>query len=312
MKKLVYSLLALFMLIGLFSCEKTNNLNGIITLEDNLKAAVSEVISTNADFIGTQDIHSTSIDLYNGLDGAILDKTLKHGGPKHFKIPHLNSCATVTVSDSVYPKEIIIDYGTDCSDKHHHTISGKIIINISDTLTKAGAIKTVLFQDFYIDSMKVEYNASYKNMGQNADGNWVIENTSEQSIHLEDSTVISKINNETITWVDGYGTTDKEDDKYYKEGSGSISINDSLTYSRTITTPLLYDKSCDFIVSGVVELYKKGNTVVIDYGDGTCDNIATVTTNGETEEISLKSNEFKGNGKFRKQCNGFGHKKGHH
>jgi hypothetical protein len=117
---------------------------------------------------------------------------------------------------------------------------------------------------------------------------------------------MSEVNAETITWISGFETTDKEDDIYYKSGSGTLSINDTLTYSRTITTPLLYDKSCEYIISGTVELYKKGNTVVIDYGDGTCDNIATVTTDGTTEEISLKSHEFDKHGTFRHHCKGFG------
>jgi hypothetical protein len=312
MKSLIFSAFVALVMLGLYSCEKTDSLDGTVTLEDNLKAAVSDVISTKMDVVSTQDIQSSSVDTYKGLNGAILDNTLKSGGLMHFKIPHLSKCATVTVSDSVYPKEIIIDYGTECSDGHHHSISGKIIINISDSLTKAGAIKTVLYQDVYIDSMKIEYNASYKNLGKNAEGNWVIESSSDQIVTLADGTVISNHDNETTTWLDGYGTTAKEDDKFYKSGSGTININDSLTYSRKITTPLLYDRSCDYILSGVVELYTKGNTVVIDYGNGTCDNVATVTTNGTTEEISLDSHEFGQYGLFRKHCSGFGHHGGKH
>ena len=87
-----------------------------------------------------------------------------------------------------------------------------------------------------------------------------------------------------------------------------MAINDTASYIRTIKTPLFYDTDCEFIKSGIVELNRKGNITVIDYGDGTCDDKATVTTNGTTEEINLHSNKFKEGGKFGKHSHGFGHK----
>jgi hypothetical protein len=83
------------------------------------------------------------------------------------------------------------------------------------------------------------------------------------------------------------------DDKYYKTGYGSITVDDSIIYSRSITKALLIDKSCKYnILSGTILLFKKGNTVTIDYGDGSCDSVATITTEGSTEEISLSTGKF--------------------
>jgi hypothetical protein len=55
-------------------------------------------------------------------------------------------------------------------------------------------------------------------------------------------------------------------------------------------------------------LTKNGSTAVIDYGDGTCDNKATVTIDGETEEISLHSHKFHKGGHFDNHFKGFGNK----
>ncbi len=47
--------------------------------------------------------------------------------------------------------------------------------------------------------------------------------------------------------------------------------------------------SCRFIKSGSIEIQVgEKSPIVIDYGDGVCDNKATVTKDGETREILLK------------------------
>jgi hypothetical protein len=51
--------------------------------------------------------------------------------------------------------------------------------------------------------------------------------------------------------------------------------------------PLLKKMSCRWIVSGTIEMQAGENLVILDYGDGECDNIATITVNGETTEITL-------------------------
>lgn len=311
MKNKFFLGILVFALVGLQSCqksEKTDTITATASLENNLKAAVSEIVSTSVNEIGLQDVHGICMDKFDGFGDAIKIGTMGKHGMGHFKFPHMSDCATVTVNDSVYPKEIIIEYNAGCTDHSKHTISGKIIITISDTLSKVGATKTIVFQDIYIDSVNVELNASYKNLGVNADSNWVIQNIYSQKITLTDGTVLSKINQDTLEWLSGFGTTKKDDDIFLRTGSGSINMNDSLIYSRKITTPLLFDKSCEFILSGVIELYKAGTTVVIDYGDGTCDDIATVTTDGSTEEINLRSHNFSEKGEFRKHCHGFGHR----
>jgi hypothetical protein len=310
MKNLFISTALALMLVGMQSCQKSEStdVKDSANLDNNLKAAVSEVISANVDENLLQDLHGICMEKYDGFGDAIRINPGTFHGMSHFRIPGLSECATISVSDSVYPKEIIIDYGEACSDIRNHTISGKIIISISDKLFNLGAVKTVVSQDLFIDSIAVDLNESYKNLGINADSNWIILRTSDIVLTLEDNTVLVKSGVDTMKWVSGFGTTQKDDDIFYETGSGSISINDTLIYSRTITSPLLIDRSCEFILSGTIELYKDGNTVIVDYGDGTCDSIATVTTNGVTEEINLRSHEFGKHGKFEKHCHGYGNK----
>jgi hypothetical protein len=312
MKKIQVLLVAVIALAFSQSCQKSEKVDtsSSANLDVTLKAAVSDIVSNTVTQTSLQDLQGICIEKYDGLGEAFRLTGNGLHGIGHFQIPRLNQCATITVSDSIYPKEIVVEYDSSCTDHRNHTISGKIIINISDSLNKAGAVKTVVFQDFYIDSVKVELNAYFKNIGLNADSNWVLQSSTDQVITLADGTVINQTNQGETEWLSGFSTVDKDDDVYLKSGSGSINIDDSITYSRNITTPLRYDWSCDYISSGVVELLKDGSTVVIDYGDGTCDSTATVTTDGITEEISLKSYKFGDKGKFGQHCHGIGHGQG--
>jgi hypothetical protein len=300
MRKTIFAGMMVIVLVSMPSCQKTDESNSdtAAATESNLKAAVTEVVSNSVDETSTQDVQSLCVEKYDGFGEAIRigNGFIEGLGHRKFRMPHLSDCATVTVSDSAYPLEIVIDYGSGCTDHHKHTLSGKIVIRISDSLTHEGAVRTVTSQDLYIDSAKVEISARFENLGINADGNWVIQSSSDLIVALDDSTIVNREGKYSTEWISGFNTTDKDDDIFYKSGLGTIIVNDTLAYSYTITTPLLYDRSCKYILSGAVELYKDGNTIVIDYGDGTCDNTATVTTNGTTEEVNLDSHEYCGHG----------------
>jgi hypothetical protein len=60
----------------------------------------------------------------------------------------------------------------------------------------------------------------------------------------------------------------------------------------TITTPLLVKMSCinqnkPLLVQGIITFTRNGNTATLDYGDGTCDNLAVFTINGNAYNIII-------------------------
>jgi hypothetical protein len=311
--------LAIGMVIACFSCQKEDNI-GSSSLESNLYTSVAEIVGIKVNNITSGIEHGVSIEPFNGHSPAFILSGEGHmrdfGMPgwwfseadhMKFGVPHIDSCVTVSVSSSSFPREIIIEYLKGCS-THMHDKSGKIIINLSDTITNEGAVQTIEYQDFYIDSIKIDLSATLKNLGKDSSGYWVIEKAYIQTISKGDEVAVRK-NNETQVWVSGFETPDKSDDVYYLSGSGSIVINDSASYTKTITSPLLYDATCGYIISGTVELNRNGNVTTIDFGDGTCDAKATVTTNSTTEEINLHSNKFKEGDHFGgHHCPGFGEK----
>ena len=308
----------MLLLIGFVSCQKNNDWSGK-NLATDLQTSVAEVVGIQVGNITSGTEQSVSTELFSGNSPAYIISERGDMGSfgmpgwhfseadhLRFGVPHLDSCVTVSVSSSTFPREIVIEYIKGCS-THKHDKSGKVIITLSDTITNAGAVQTIVYQDFYIDSIRVDLTATVKNQGKNTSGNWVIEKSYVQTITKGDEVAVRK-NSETQEWLAGFETADRSDNVYYLSGSGSITINDTAKYSRTITAPLLYDSSCEFIKSGIIELTRNGNVTVIDYGDGTCDDSATVTAGGTTEVISLHSNRFREGGKFNGECPGFGEK----
>lgn len=58
---------------------------------------------------------------------------------------------------------------------------------------------------------------------------------------------------------------------------------------KEVTTPLRRELSCRFIVSGVLEISRLGNSVSLDFGDGSCDAKGTLTySDGAEEEVVLR------------------------
>jgi len=96
----------------------------------------------------------------------------------------------------------------------------------------------------------------------------------------------------TISQVEGLGTPLLPlDDIFTIDGSanGAVKRGDKFfQWSTIIQAPLVKKFSCRWLVKGVVILRKSNAPVAeLNYGDGTCDNKATITVNGQVREITL-------------------------
>jgi len=70
--------------------------------------------------------------------------------------------------------------------------------------------------------------------------------------------------------------------------------HDREDFVEVIVEPLEKIDGCDYIVSGIVEMYKDEELIcTIDYGDGECDNIATITRGDKVYEINLDGRKDK-------------------
>ncbi len=266
-------------------------------MDSSLNIAEGEILGITLSEVSAEDDHSVSME----APGTFRMFGMMGGGMMSGH-HHLSDCADITESGTEYPREIIIDFGEDCEDWRGNIKTGKIIIQISDIMVNEGATRTVTYENYTVRGNEVSGSRTVVNKGKNEDGNWEIESQSEMSINrVEEGVVINRSSNAKREWLSGFESAEKMDDSFMITGSGSISQNGSSTYSRLILEPLFVDRSCRYILSGQVQLTNEEGSMLIDYGDGTCDNTATVTKDGVTEEIDLTRCKFRGRSKFNRQ-----------
>jgi len=234
-------------------------------------------------------------DVFNSVDNAdiILAGFQKSGEVKSDYVVLSDSCPLVTIthpSDGIWPKTITIDYGTGCEGFFESTRSGSIVIEVSGPRMETGSKKTVTFNNYFINGIKVEGTKVIENLGYNNNQNPEISVTlTGGKLTLPDGRTIEREMEHKREWTAGMGTRNIWDDECLVTGTASGKTIGGKTYTNTIMTALHWKRVCKFVVSGVVQVEREGlDPFTIDYGTGECDAIATVTRGNETKEITLR------------------------
>ena len=233
-------------------------------------------------------------DVFSTIDDAtiLLDDAIKAGGTKSVVLSE-GICPEITVThpaDGIWPKVVTIDYGTGCTGFNDNTRSGKIIIEVTGPRREAGSKRTVTFDDYYFNGIKVEGTKEFENLGLNASNNFVLSiSLIEGRLILPDGKSIERTTDHQKEWIAGFMTPDRWDDECLITGTASGKNAAGTLYSTSIISPLHWKRVCRFIVSGVTEITREGaEPFLLDYGTGECDNKAVVTRDGESREISLR------------------------
>ena len=155
--------------------------------------------------------------------------------------PHVNfpECAEVTVSGTEFPKEITIDFGDECLTANGRLRSGIIYITITDQMTNAGAEYTVVYEDVVFGNRAIDKVATYVNEGQNDDGNWVVSYQTDCTVTYGDTLSVTREFSGSKEWIDGFLTPEYADNKFYKTGGGTITVNDDIVFERNIIEPFI-------------------------------------------------------------------------
>ncbi len=203
---------------------------------------------------------------------------------------YLGDCATVTLDTTVSPRVLTIDFGEEnclCNDLKYRR--GKIIVTFTGRYRHPGTVITITFEDYYVNDNNVDGTKVITNMGLNDDGNLYYNISVTGVIHLSlDRGTLSWNSTRVREWIEGADTRKLRDDVYLITGSATGIRANGKTWETEIINPLRKELSCRFIVSGTVEITPEGlSTRVLDYGDGDCDNIATVVIDGVTYTIFL-------------------------
>jgi hypothetical protein len=200
-----------------------------------------------------------------------------------------DNCIKVTksYSDSITKNiKLDIDFGkTDCVCKDNKTRRGKITIEYIGAAGATGSEVVYTPEKYFVNSYGVSGIKSIKIIDK-----W------KDSIKVENGK-ITKPDGGIITWksdrtrkmVAGEDTPLFLDDAYEIEGTSSGTNSVGKTYTFATKTPLLKSLGCQWIKSGKLEIQREGKKdAVIDYGNGTCDDKATLNVGSWTKEIKAK------------------------
>ncbi len=203
-------------------------------------------------------------------------------------------CATVTVSPAdtiTYPKTVTVDFGNGCTSGDNITRSGSITYTLSDKFRNPGATISATFNNYVLNGYKLAGTYSITNNSSITNGVVYTTKVTDGSITYPSDTAYSFAGTKTITQTAGIGSLDFS--TYVFNVTGSYTIGNSFSESLTanVTTPLVKQETCPNIVSGILSFtYTKGSIKlngIFDYGNGTCDKVATVTIGNSTSTVSL-------------------------
>lgn len=242
-------------------------------------------------------------DVFNNVIGV--NASVGIGGTGEFQSALANSdqpgtlqptCFNVSIEyldvQDTFPVKITINFGNGCTGRDGRVRKGKIITVYTGHLVWAGSVAETTFEDYYVNDIKVE-------------GSHRIENKSTSDVlSFETKVIDGKLTNaqgdyihwnrtRSITQVDGQGTPWVPGDDAFSvvgNGSGTVKKGDhTCEWTSTNVEPLIKNFSCRWIVKGKQAIQRTGGYQgVVDFGNGDCDNKATLVVNGFSAEITLK------------------------
>lgn len=278
------ALAAFFAVFVIISCNKistqNDNIDTQVTLAQN--DAVSDAIMENLDQTIDDQLQQIEKNGYTVINTKSVSDEITICTPE----------ITIEQPDtSKFPKTITIDYGDSCSiiDNSDTIVrKGKIIVVVTGRYWKTGSTRTMTFNDFYINNIKIEGTRTVNTNGKNNKGNytWLIQ-VQGGKIIFNDTAFVTFETSRLREWINN-GTLPRMDDTISITGSESGTNINGKSYQKSIIEPLLKPFGCPVFVSGVVET-KIDNQISysVNFGNGSCDKIATVTVGDKSKVVRI-------------------------
>ena len=272
-------------------------LNGIILINACKKEKTVEELEYDTQTSEDNSLAEGTFNDVSNIAGQALESdsliTYRLGSPQ---ITLLSTCATVTnTPDSSGGGIIIVNFGsTNCYCRDSRFRRGTININYTGHYRDSTTVITTTFDDYFVGKestrmFQVTGSKTVTNNGHNTDGN--LNFSVSVNGHLINSEGISmdwtSVRNRE--WYKGSNTPlNWDDDEYVITGSSSGTNFKGNSFMANITHGL-HINSCHYITEGIFELTPTGKPIrILDYGNGDCDSIATITINGKSFNIILR------------------------
>ncbi len=162
--------------------------------------------------------------------------------------------------------------------------------NVNGTLTvvyetsEQSSAFTATYDSFFVGDIELNGTRSYTfdaNMDQTS---YSFNVTSNMTATMGDGTLITETGTKTFGFTFG---EDLESTAFTISGNWTVTIGEN-SYSIEVTSTLEASLNCAYITQGTMDVNKNGLEVTVDFGDGSCDDVATVIyPNGATQDITL-------------------------
>lgn len=257
----------------------------LVSCEDS---GITESDVIELDFSTEVTMESAEEDVTTITDAADEMFQLSFGRTENGVRDEILDCATVE-RDTVN-QVITIDFGDGCEGRRGRVRSGKIIVTYDGDRRTVGSFRSVTFENFFVDSTQVEGTRTKTVTAVDAENLSITVDITLTGGKLTfgDGTSATREAQKTRVWeFDASG-----DHVTTVSGSASGVNRDGLEYRMDITEEIVFQRSCwragVFVPVSGVKMFTVGeSTAIIDYGDGECDNLATKTQDGVSEEIEL-------------------------
>lgn len=279
-QKLTFGIIALALFgLVLTSCNESDTIQeDLITEEIDLKAAETEAV----------------IDKVSDESSAIIEEAyLMEEFPitkSNVTDRYLPDCVTITVVIVQNMKTVTLDFGEGCELRNGNFVSGKIIMTYERDPEAASKMITYSFDEFYFNRKNVEGGGSILRERSNENSNPQSTKTFDVTVTWPDGLFASKVGVKVREMIEGQSTSAWGDNVFLITGNWTFTRRNGNVLSAEIIKELRRELACKFLVSGTIELSKNLDTAILDYGEGECDDLATVSINGgERREIHLSN-----------------------
>ncbi len=251
---------------------------------DNKKSVAIDSTAAKNNFVAESAFDNATVWADQAMSGHMLKTTLTD-------TVYMGTCVLATLDLTAIPYTLTINFGqTPCQCDDGKFRRGKIIVHFNGGYWTPGTVITYTFDNYFVNENQILGTKTVTNMGRNS-----LQHLWWQTV--VNGSVIFAGNAGTFTWnstrehewSEGEATPSMWwDDVYLVTGSASGVNTNGKTYTITIVSPLRKKLNCEWLQSGTLNIQVQDlPLVVFDYGNGTCDAIATATVNGQVYTIML-------------------------
>lgn len=260
-------------------------------------------LAQEASYVVEESVTDVYFDDADNMAGSAMQSKEETAGGRLSSVPFNNddrfTCAVVTLTltpnstPEVPVGDIVIDFGDGCTDPRGNVRTGKVKLHFVGRRFMPESTIIMTFEEYTINGIALDGTRTLTN----------ITGSTEEAPKFR-----IELANGVATWPDGTDATREHcferewiraenplNDEWHVTQCTDAAVAASGTnrrgvaYEMEILETLVYKRGCPIAVEGVKQFTNvdTGAVMTIDYGDGTCDKVVTITVNGNSREVEV-------------------------